>query len=109
MRKISVVLFAALLFTVGNVLAVDPVDNPNKKLSTQIQQMLKSNEFDIEDDITANVRFTLNKEGEIVVLSIDTEHKELEGFVKGRLNYKKVELNAVNEGKIYTVPVRITA
>ena len=108
MKKTSFAIFAALLF-VGNVFAVEPTVNPTKKLSYQIQEMLDENNFDVEDDLTADVRFTVNKEGEIVVLSIDTESEELKGFVKGRLNYKKVELNQVKEGKIYTVPVRIAA
>lgn len=108
MKKTIFAIFAALLF-VGNVFAVEPTANPTKKLSNQIQKMLDENSFDVVDDLTADVRFTVNKEGEIVVLSIETDSYELEGFVKGRLNYRKVELSQVEEGKIYTVPVRITA
>ena len=108
MRKISLVLVAALLLTTSNVLANDyKPENPVKKLATQIHKMLKDNNFDISDDLTADVRFTINDEGEIVVLSVSTTNEVLEGFVKGRLNYKKVA-NA-QEGKIYTVPVRIEA
>jgi hypothetical protein len=108
MRKISLVLVAALLLSTGNVLANDyKPENPVRKLSTQIHKMLKDNNFDISDDLTADVRFTINDEGEIVVLSVSTANETLEGFVKGRLNYKKVD-NA-QEGKIYTVPVRIEA
>jgi hypothetical protein len=108
MRKVSLVLVAALLLTVGNVLANDyEPENPAKKIATQIHKMLKDNSFDVSDDLTADVRFTINNEGEIVVLSVATSNQNLEGFVKGRLNYKKVE-NA-QEGKIYTIPVRIQA
>ncbi|WP_394970680.1 hypothetical protein [uncultured Croceitalea sp.] len=108
MRKISLVLVAALLLSVGNVLANDyKPENPIKKISTQIHKMLEDNNFDVSDDLTADVRFTVNSEGEIVVLSVVTSNQVLEGFVKGRLNYKKVD-NA-QEGKIYTVPVRIEA
>lgn len=108
MRKISVMLVAALLLSVGNVLANDfnPKDS-SKTLCSQIHKMLKSNSFDISEDATADVRFTINNEGEIVVLSVSTSNETLEGFVKGRLNYKKV-VNG-QEGKIYTVPVRIAA
>lgn len=107
MRKISLVLVAALLLTAGNVLANDyKPEKPTNKLTTQIHKMLKSNNFAIEDDLTANVRFTINDEGEIVVLSVATSDQVLESFLKGRLNYKKVE-NA-KEGKIYTIFVRIT-
>ena len=110
MRKTSLALFAAALFVVGSVSA-NPTENvkPTENLSVQIQEMLASNSFDVEKDLVANVRFTINNEGEIVVLSVDTQDVQLEGFVKGRLNYQKVELQNAKEGKLYTVPVRITA
>lgn len=108
MRKISLVMVASLLLTAGNVLANDyKPENPTKKITAQIHKMLKDNNFDVKEDLTANVRFTINNEGEIVVLSVVTSDQALEGFVKGRLNYKKVT-NA-KEGRIYTIPVRIEA
>ncbi|MEM8506446.1 MAG: hypothetical protein AAF717_01400 [Bacteroidota bacterium] len=110
MRKISLVFMVAALFATATVSATTPDNvNPSKKLSTQIHEMLKANTFVVQKDVTADVRFTINKEGEIVVLSVDTENEALEGYVKGRLNYQKVELQNAKEGKLYTIPVRITA
>lgn len=100
---------AAMLLSSGSLLAndVDSV-NPSKKLSVQIAQMLSDNSFTIDKvDMTAQVRFTLNNEKEIVVLSVDTPDSLLEGFVKAKLNYKKVDLEKYIEGKVYTIPVRI--
>lgn len=111
MRKTSMAFFAAVLFVVGT-LSANPGKNlePTKKLSTQIHELLKPNNFKVEDDdVIGNVRFTLNQEGEIVVLSVDTEDERFENFVKARLNYQKVELQNAEEGKLYVVPVRITA
>lgn len=111
MRKISLAFFAATLFVVGT-LSANPTENlePAKKLSTQIHELLKANTFKVEeDDVTANVRFTINQNGEIVVLSVETEDELFEGFVKSRLNYKKVDLENAKEGRLYTVPVRVTA
>ena len=111
MRKLSLVFVAALLFATGNVLANDTEGvEPAKSLSSQITKMLEDNSFsDMESDLTAQVRFTLNSEGEIVVLSVDTESVNLERFVKGRLNYQKVDISNVEEGKLFTVPVRIAS
>ena len=82
----------------------------SKPLSTQIQKMLNRNSFgEAYQGEHAQVRFTLNKEGEIVVLSVDTDNDTLEGFVKGKLNYKKVQIEDITEGKMYTVSVRIAA
>jgi hypothetical protein len=109
MRKLSLVLVAAILLSAGNVVAheVRTVD-PSKSLSVQISKLLSDNAFTQDEvELTAQVRFTLNNQREIVVLSVDTETPVLEGFVKQRLNYKKVELETFNEGKVYTIPVRI--
>lgn len=111
MRKLSLVFVAALLLASGNVLANDTEGvKPAKSLSNQITKMLEDNSFsDEQSDLTAQVRFTLNNEGEIVVLSVDTEFVNLERFVKSRLNYQKVDISNIEEGKLYTVPVRIAS
>lgn len=110
MRKVCMAFFAVTLFVFGSLKA-NPIKDvkPNENLSAQIHEMLSSNSFNVQNDLVANVRFTINKEGEIVVLSVDTEDISLEGFVKGRLNYQKVELQNIKEGRLYTVPVRIMA
>ncbi|MFC4094403.1 hypothetical protein [Euzebyella saccharophila] len=109
MRKISLVIASALLMSFGTVLAND--SEPKVKsntLSKQITNILSENSLSQEViDMSAQVRFTLNKEREIVVLSVDSEDADLEGFVKAKLNYKKVQLEDFTEGKLYTVSVRI--
>ncbi len=111
MRKLSLVFAAALLFTAGNVFANNATTvDPSQSLSEQISDFLKlkDNVFNIDNqDLTANVLFTLNHNKEIVVISVDTESDVLEGFVKSRLNYQEVALTDFHEGKLYTVPVRI--
>lgn len=110
MRKFSFVLVAAVLLTSGNLFATESTStDPNTNIATQIGELLERNNFIINDnDLTANVLFTLNADHEIVVISVDTEDDVLEMFVKSRLNYKKVQVSSVKEGKMYTVPVRIT-
>jgi len=111
MRKISLVLVAAMLLFTGSILANDVKDNdPTKSLSAQISEILDNNDFtDDVVDQSAQVRFTLNNQGEIVVMSVDTDNSKLESFVKARLNYKKVEVDNLEEGKLFTVSVRIAS
>lgn len=111
MRKLSLVVIAAMLLGTGNVLANDFTKiGPEKSLSIQISKMLSENNFsELPSDLTAQVRFTLNNEGEIVVLSVTSQFLNMESFVKQRLNYQKVNLERIEEGKVYTVPVRVKA
>ncbi len=111
MRKLSYALVAAMLLSTSALLA-NPKDDrePATNLTSQIYEMLSDNDFsEITVDLTAQVRFTLNGEGEIVVLSVATDSENLERFVKSRLNYKKVKISNVKEGKLYTVPIRIAS
>ncbi len=94
MRKLPVVLVAALLLTAGNLFANDSnTTDPKKELAIQISHLLEDNFFVLNDhDLTANVLFTLNKDMEIVVISVDSEDEVLERFVKSRLNYQAVDI-----------------
>ncbi|SDE06436.1 hypothetical protein SAMN05421636_103112 [Pricia antarctica] len=109
MRKLSVVLVAAMLLAAGNVFANEVTSvEPSESISAQISKLLSHNAFiQNEKALTAQVRFTLNNVHQIVVLSVETENLALADFIKQKLNYEKVDLEAYREGKIFTIPVRI--
>ena len=111
MKKICIVFTAITLLVMGSVQANEANNiNPTKNLAVQIQKLLEGNTLKVEGrELTGQVRFTINKEEEIVVLSVDTDSTPLEGFVKGRLNYQKVDFDNVKEGKIYQIPIRVLA
>lgn len=94
MKKLGITIVVALLLLSTNaVFATDTVDKHLKTFSTQIHKMLKKNTPDIDGQwVTAQVRFTMNREGEIVVLSVETPNIALEDFVKRRLNDQKSTL-----------------
>lgn len=98
-----------MLLSTGNIFANDLNEiDPSETLSIQISRLLHKNSFTQNDvELSAQVRFTLNREQEIVVLSVDTENRVLEEFVKQRLNYRKVVVDKYKEGELYTIPVRI--
>jgi hypothetical protein len=111
MRKLSLVFVAAMLLATGNILANDSVKiDPEKQLSIQIGKLLSDNYLaDNQVDLTAQVRFTLNNDGEIVVLSVETDNKTLEYFVKSKLNYQKTDVENAAKGRMFTVPIRIVS
>lgn len=111
MRKFSLILVAAALLVSGSIFANDSnTKDPQKSLATQIGEILKENQLVVDNyELTAEVLFTVNSEAEIVVISVDTGDSDLESFVKGKLNYKKVQLEEVVVGRMYRLPVRIKA
>ncbi|MEA1787103.1 hypothetical protein U1E44_13465 [Arenibacter sp. GZD96] len=108
MKKRSLMVVTAMLLLSGSIFSKDL--NPTEKLSKQIGAILKEAPFKLNHgELTADVRFTLNAEKEIVVLSVVAQDDKVAAFVKSRLNYQKVEIVDHKEGKLYTVRIRITA
>ena len=107
MRKFKLL---ALAFVIGTAslfaVNIDEPENPSKEIRNEIVKLLQSPEFTVENDMTVVIKFTFNSEGEIVVLSVDTDYLKVEKFIKSRLNYEKVTSSLV-KGKEYTVPIRI--
>ena len=111
MKKLSVILVAfVLLFGTSISTAAVVTEKESDKVSTsqEIASLLQNSEIESEEDIRANVIFTVNTKGEIVVLTVDTDNEIVERFIKSRLNYEHLE-NALTPGKEYKVPVRLTA
>lgn len=44
-------------------------------------------------EIEATLHFVINKESELVVVFVDSENQFVDGFLKERLNYKKIDNN----------------
>ena len=121
MKRVSLLVFATLLLVSGNAFASkedpragdpSPLETVPSKICDQIELLLeKNNGFYLGDKIEdyAVIRFTLNSEKEIVVLSVNTEDERLEIFVKARLNYEKVADSTLLEGQIYALPIRLRA
>jgi len=57
--------------------------------------------------LQAEVVFTLNDQSEIVIVSVNCENEILDGYIKRKLNYKKVQVSALDEGEIYRMPLKI--
>ena len=110
MRKVNVILMAFVLLLSTTMLsaAVKPPVEKENTTTEEIAKLLKDPGFVIESETTAYVTFVVNKESEIVVLSVDSENESMKKFIKQRLNYKKLE-SSNTKGKEYIVPVRMTA
>ena len=111
MKKLSVILvaFALLIGTsISTAAVVTEKEGDKISISQEIGKLLQNLDVELQEDLVSNVLFTINSEHEIVVLTVDTDMREIELFIKSRLNYEKLE-NNLTPGKEYKVPVRITA
>ena len=110
MKKLSVILVAFVLLLGTNVTAANTGLNKEKKLtiSQEIGDLLTDADMELDYDVSANVTFMINEEGEIVVLTVDTSDLSIERFIKSRLNYKKLE-HKLLVGEQYQVPIVMKA
>ena len=105
MKKLIIV--AVALFTL-NLSAAVPVE-PNKSLRSEIVSLLGDNltfDFD-QNEITIDILFTVNKNGELIIISTNAPNKSTELLIKRKLNYKKVDFKENKPGEMFLLPLKI--
>ena len=108
MKTIKMLLLAlAIMF--GSVVSANTltIEKDPTSLNEKITKLLKNPSFDLEHGIQANVTFMVNKNCEIVVLTVDCEYKHTCNYIKNRLNYKKLDVTVEDLNKTFVVPVKI--
>ncbi len=99
----------AMVLLVATTLSASTGLIDKKKPTTvteEIGYLLEAPSFEITKEINTTAVIMFNEDGEIVVLSVDTDNRVVEKFVKSRLNYRKL-YNKLDEGKQYKVPIRL--
>ncbi len=110
MKSTIKILLLVVAITFSSVLSAStdrPTVKESKTLTEEIQDLLKHPNFTTTEDMHANVTLMLNKNGELVVLAIDSESKTAKNFIKRRLNYKKLDVDVASLNKTFVVPVSI--
>ncbi|MGB7842724.1 MAG: hypothetical protein WBL21_08040 [Salinimicrobium sp.] len=105
--KMLLVVFAIMLSTANY--ANPSYDDVGRKtsISQEIEQMLSDSDLVIEDDFTATVFFEVTKDKRIWIRGIESSNKEVNKFLKERLQNRKLFGDSWYPGKIYELPVRV--
>lgn len=102
----------SLLFVQVNANAINATPNnsvdPQEKLEKQIAKLVHNSSFwgDIKQDVVFKINFTINTQGEIIVLS--TNNGDWDNAAKALLNYKKIEVDPAFYNKIFILPVHLS-
>jgi hypothetical protein len=79
-----------------------------KKLRIEIVSILGNKiSVELKKPNKAEISFMINRQNEIVIISVESDIDELKTIIKGKLNYKKVEVKGTKKGEIYKIPLRI--
>lgn len=107
--KSIITIFAISLSTVFAASASEK--NPSKvtkELRTEIVSMLgKKIPIEFKKAEKVELSFMINKQNELVVLTVDSNQTEFNTYVKSKLNYKKLNAVGAKQGEVYKVPVTL--
>jgi len=109
MKSLKLFVLALALFTINVSAAVIEPIKPTDELRIEIVDLIGSSYMDemIENEYTAEVIFTVNSKKELIILSVDSADREMESYLKRKLNYKKVDHKPSQPGEIYLLPVKM--
>ena len=105
MKKLILLIVALVTL---NISAAEPVE-PNKSLRSEIVSLLGDNftfDFD-QNEIIIEILFTVNTNGELIIVSTNAPTKSIESLIKRKLNYKKVDFIANKPGEMFLLPLKI--
>ena len=109
MKSLKLFVLALALFTINVSAAnLNPI-KPTDDLRVEIVDLIGTNYMDemVENEYSAEVLFTVNSKRELIVLSVESDNSQLESYLKGKLNYKKVDHRPGEPGEIYLLPVKM--
>ncbi len=109
MRQLkTVLLVVAITFSSVLMASTNPEDRKTESAITdQVANLLKNPKFILEKEVVASVKITLNKNNELVVLSVDSQEEYISNFIKTRLNYTALPVAVNGKQKTFIVPVRV--
>jgi len=102
LMAIALVMGTASLFATSNVNPVGSVE----EIREQITELVDAVHINFDENKTVDLIFTFSSAGEIVVLDIDSNDREVIKFIRRNVNYKKIDNPGVKD-LIYTVRLRI--
>lgn len=107
MKKLAVAFFVFAM-SVTTTFATNEDDKrkeEGKTLRTEIIKLIGN--YNTDKTVTADVSFMINRQGEIIVLSVNSIDKDLESYVKAVLNYQSVEKVVAKRMKVFKLPLKI--
>ena len=105
MKKLVFLVLFVGTFTFAN--NSNPANAVKNELRTQIVKLLGKANFVIENNIETVVEFMVNKNGEIIVLTVNSDSNSVKQYIKQKLNYNTVVTTPNVRGKVFKMPLKL--
>ncbi|WP_282123374.1 hypothetical protein [Algibacter mikhailovii] len=80
--------------------------NDFTSVTQQIETLLKASETTIYDDIVVAIKFKIDDNNKITVISNNSNSEGLTRFIKKRLNEKELYIDQDNNYRFYTISIQ---
>ena len=108
MRTIkTLLLVVAITFSSVLSASTEPTKAEQTIIAKTIEKILKSPQFELEKEMLVKVNLIINKNNEMVVLSVDSKSYEVSNYIKRRLNYHKLIVDGIAKHEKYVLPIRL--
>jgi hypothetical protein len=102
------VLVAIVAFSSVLSASTDPSEKADPAtINETVRALLKNPEFQVNKEINAMVTVFINENDQMVVVSVDTDNKAVEYYIKGRLNYQKLSKEAIGNRNSFKITVKL--
>ncbi|WP_405564364.1 hypothetical protein [Polaribacter sp. Asnod6-C07] len=109
MKKLSIVILLTFMTVFSTFSNNDErvKKEVNNRLRIKIENLLGDYQNILDNtEEKASIKFIINRQGEIIVLSVNTEKENIAKFIKRKLNYKVATIKNVKFLRTYTLPVK---
>ena len=109
MKNLKLLALALVFFTLGFAEAKEIPAEPNETLRSEVVQLIGPMYFGdhSEEEFSVELLFTVNSNGELIILDVDAQNKSVRDYFKRKLNYKKVDHRPSKPGEVFLLPVKV--
>lgn len=106
MKKFKLMAIALVMGTTSLFASnVNPVGSI-EEIHEQIIELIDNVNVDFDENKSVDLIFTFSSAGEIVVLDVDSNDRDVIKFIRRHVNYKKIDNPGVQD-LIYTVTIKL--
>ncbi|MGB7842723.1 MAG: hypothetical protein WBL21_08035 [Salinimicrobium sp.] len=106
--KFMLVVFGVFLSTSSFSNSLNEVKTSREPVE-EIQKMLVNSDLIIEEEFTVTIIFKVTGDRRINIQAVHSENEEMNGYIKSRLQNKKLTGSNWFTEKIYELPVKVQA
>lgn len=85
-----------------------PLDDPNRDLRQSVTKLLQNPALHMTLDEEVRISFFVTDDDQLVVLKTDARTKMLDEFIKGRMNYQKIDIEDLEVNRVFHLKVHFS-